>query len=94
MIRKCTTAEDMRRLEVEINYFYTHGGPVMDNGIPSCTECAMTETSKPQVRSQAAPKVACAREIVSDNTKWRQVVRGGLEAEIAYFYEHGGPVMD
>lgn len=95
MLKKCTTAEDMRKLENEINYFYNHGGPTMDdNGIPYCTECAMTETDNVPTAPKAMHKTSTPSGPRTDHTKWRDVVHGGLEAEIAYFYEHGGPIMD
>jgi len=92
MIRKCETAEDMRRLEAEVNYFYTHGGSVMGEDISCSNECAMTEADHIPSRSGNAVKKTTITPNV--DTKWRSVVHGGLEAEIAYFYEHGGPIMN
>lgn len=90
MIRKCETAEDMRRLEAEMNYFYTHGGPAIDDNFYANNECAMTETEQ----FVPSTKTAVKKSTPTDHTEWRSVVRGGLEAEIAYFYEHGGPIMN
>ncbi|MGE5379731.1 MAG: hypothetical protein ACM3NT_01545 [Methylocystaceae bacterium] len=93
MLRKCQTADDMRRLEAEISYFYSHGGPVMNDGIPEISECAMTETESMSAQPTNAEKKEVKVE-PPNHTEWRTKVRGDLEAEVAYFYEHGGPIMD
>lgn len=94
MLKKCQTAEDMWRLEAEVTYFYNHGGPVMDDGIPELSECAMTETESISAQPKAAEKSDNTKVETTDHTAWRTKVHGGLEAEVAYFYEHGGPIMD
>lgn len=92
MIKKCVTAEDMRKLEADISYFYNHGGPVMDEGVPYGSECAMTENSTP---TRASIKNTSKPAFTHKDTKWRNSIQeGDLEAEIAYFYNHGGPIME
>lgn len=85
MMKEYTTNEEKRRLEAEVHYFYTHGGPVMDGEIPSPKTANKKANNFSSQQKNAKP--------LHIDTAWRQIVKGGLETEITYFYNHGGPAM-
>lgn len=72
-------------------YFYNNGGPIMEekDGVIMCA------TAKPQrpndrARAQSAPDTVSV--LTSKGTKNLPI--DYLNEKLAYFYSHGGPVMD
>lgn len=78
-------------LNKALAYFYNNGGPIMEEK-DGVIMCAAVKTQRPKDRARVQSTPDTISVLTSKGTKNLSI--DYLNEKLAYFYSHGGPIMD